>query len=161
MVPPGSDRVSPAPPYSGYQLVSLIYVYRIFTFYDWTFQIIPLHCTNRILVLQPPNTKYPGLGYSLFARHYSGNLFDFFSSTYLDVSVQWVGFLADDMSSTCRVVSFGNLRFERLFAPNRSLSQLSTSFIASESLGIHRAPLVTFNIKSLIQCLQSNMLQWL
>ena len=32
----------------------------------------------------------------------------FFSSGYLDVSVLRVGFLSDDMSSTCRVVPFGN-----------------------------------------------------
>ena len=30
-----------------------------------------------------------------------------------------------------------------LFAPNRDFSQLITSFIASESLGIHRTPLLT------------------
>ena len=33
---------------------------------------------------------------------------------------------------------------KRLFAPTRSLSQLITSFFASESQGIHRTPLVTF-----------------
>ena len=35
---------------------------------------------------------------------------------------------------------------QRLFAPPRSFSQLVTSFIASESLGIHRTPLVTLLI---------------
>jgi hypothetical protein len=34
----------------------------------------------------------------------------------------------------------------RLFAPPPSLSQLVTSFFASESLGIHRTPLFTFFI---------------
>ena len=33
-----------------------------------------------------------------------------------------------------------------LFAPTRSLSQLITSFVASESQGIHRLPLLTFFI---------------
>ena len=33
---------------------------------------------------------------------------------------------------------------QRLFAPTRSLSQLITSFIASESQGIRHAPLLTF-----------------
>ena len=155
MVPPDSDRISPVPPYSGYQTFELIYIYRTITFYGWTFQIILFHFLKIILVLQPLNTKYLGLGYSRFARHYSGNLFDFFSSAYLDVSVQRVGLLSDNMSSTCWVVPFGNLRVKRLFAPIRSLSQLSTSFIASESLGIHRAPLVTFNIFTKLT------LQWL
>lgn len=33
---------------------------------------------------------------------------------------------------------------QRLFAPPRNFSQLITSFFASESLGIHRTPLLTF-----------------
>ena len=33
---------------------------------------------------------------------------------------------------------------QRLFAPSHSLSQLVTSFFASESLGIHHTPLFTF-----------------
>ena len=37
---------------------------------------------------------------------------------------------------------------QRLFAPPRSLSQLITSFIASESQGIRHAPLFTFLIHS-------------
>jgi hypothetical protein len=46
-----------------------------------------------IQVLQPrPCRNMIGLGYSRFARRYSGNLcFDLFSSAYLDVSVQRVG----------------------------------------------------------------------
>ena len=35
---------------------------------------------------------------------------------------------------------------QRLFAPPRSLSQLITSFIASESQGIRHAPLLTFSL---------------
>ena len=35
---------------------------------------------------------------------------------------------------------------QRIFAPKRGLSQLITSFIASESQGIHRMPLLTFFI---------------
>ena len=35
---------------------------------------------------------------------------------------------------------------QRIFAPKRGLSQLITSFIASESQGIHRMPLLTFAI---------------
>ncbi len=68
----------------------------------------------------------------------------FFSSGYLDVSVLRVCFLSDTWSSTRWVAPFGNLRIKRLFAPSRSLSQLVTSFIASESQGIHRSLLLTF-----------------
>ena len=72
----------------------------------------------------------------------------FFSWGYLDVSVppvrpaclciqhavlkhylQWVS-------------PFGNLRIKACLAAHRSLSQLTTSFIASLCLGIHRTPLV-------------------
>ena len=35
---------------------------------------------------------------------------------------------------------------QRLFAPTQSLSQLITSFIASESLGIHHTPLFFYSI---------------
>ena len=60
---------------------------------------------------------------------------------------QFSGFAPDKsgiQSSTGWVAPFGNLRIKRLFAPSRSLSQLVTSFIASESQGIHRSLLFTF-----------------
>ena len=104
-----------------------------------------------IVVLQPHNclNNY-GLGYSPFARHYLGNhCIVFFSSGYLDVSVLRVCFLSDDWSSTSRVAPFGNLRV-KIFAPNRSLSQLITSFIAFESQGIRHTPLLTFLINKSI-----------
>ena len=42
------------------------------------------------------------------------------------------------------VAPFGNQRIYRIFAPPRRLSQLVTSFFASESQGIHHALLFTF-----------------
>ena len=82
--------------------------------------------------------RSPLLGESLFA---------FYSSRYLDVSVPWLG---------CRWLCIhhglaGNpcagfpIRIspdQNLLAVPRSFSQLSTSFIASDRLGIHRAPFV-------------------
>jgi hypothetical protein len=47
-------------------------------------------------------------------------------------------------SSSWWVAPFGNQRIYRIFAPPRCLSQLVTSFIASESQGIHHALLFTF-----------------
>ena len=72
-----------------------------------------------------------------------GIIIIFFSSSYLDVSVQRVDFhiAMDNTPSVCWVVPFGNLRIYRLCAAPRSLSQLTTSFFASESLGIPHAPL--------------------
>ena len=68
-------------------------------------------------LLQVRNPKQPksfGLGSSRFARRYSGNLVDFFSSDYLDVSVHRVFSLCIEYRVTrrysCRVAPFGNLR---------------------------------------------------
>ena len=52
----------------------------------------------------------------------------------------------DDTSSMYQVVPFGNLRIKRLYAPTRSLSQLTTSFIAAQCQGIRHAPLFALNI---------------
>ena len=43
-----------------------------------------------------------------------------------------------------RVAPFGNLRIYGRLAPPRNFSQLTTSFFASQSLGIHHVPLTTF-----------------
>ena len=72
---------------------------------------------------------------------------DFFSCSYLDVSVRRVRFayLCIQYAMTCkgRVSPFGNLRIKaRLLAP-RSLSQATTSFIACNRQGIHHVHLFT------------------
>ncbi len=107
----------------------------------------PSHVHKISSVLQPrARLNVPGLGYSHFDRHYSGNHYCFlflrlircFSSPGLLPS-------RDGGPSDHRVAPFGNPRIYRIFAPPRGLSQLVTSFIASESLGIHHAPLFTFS----------------
>ena len=50
----------------------------------------------------------------------------------------------DNWSSTSWVAPFGDPRITGYYAPPRGLSQPIASFIASESQGIHRTPLVTF-----------------
>ena len=63
-------------------------------------------------VRNPQEPKSSGLGSSRFARRYSGNLFDFFSSDYLDVSVHRVfsPYLEDKVTGrySRRVAPFGN-----------------------------------------------------
>ena len=73
-----------------------------------------------------------------------GIIIIFFSSRYLDVSVPWVGspIAWSDAPSAHQVVPFGNLRIYRSCAAPRSLSQLTTSFIVSQSQGIHHVPLI-------------------
>ena len=71
---------------------------------------------------------------------------DFFSWRYLDVSIPRVRLVHLWIQCTmtghnpCRVSPFGNLRIKACLTAPRSLSQLTTSFIASQRLGIHRLP---------------------
>jgi hypothetical protein len=101
--------------------------------------------TFHITVLQPrPCRNKTGLGYSHFARRYSGNHFCFlflwllrcFSSPGLPPFGYHV----------FNVMGFPIRKSadQWLFAPTRSLSQLKTSFIAIESQGIRHVPLSAF-----------------
>jgi hypothetical protein len=107
---------------------------------------VPLKVTFYIAVLQPPYSRnYKDLGCSPFARHYSGNHYCFlFLRVHRCFSSPGSLPFRDFRPSAGRVSPFGNLRIERIFAPPRSLSQLITSFIASESQGIHHTLLITF-----------------
>ena len=64
----------------------------------------------------------------------------FFSSGYLDVSVPrvrpWLGQVPGSRPAGCPIRKSAH---QRVFAPTRGLSQLVTSFVASESLGILHA----------------------
>ena len=90
----------------------------------------------------PRPTSRTSLGYSLFARHYSGNhvCFLFLQVLRCFSSLGWLS-LRSNTPSVCWVVPFGNLRILCLCAAPRSLSQLTTSFIVSQSQGIHHTPL--------------------
>ena len=97
-----------------------------------------------IVVLQPQSCLNKiGLGCSHFARHYSGNHFCFLFLQLLrcfsSLGLPPLGRLKNQPGSPIRK-SPGY----RLFAPNRSLSQLITSFIASKSQGIHCTLLMIF-----------------
>ena len=72
-----------------------------------------------------------------------GITFVFSSSGYLDVSVHRVCAIKLTVfnSKGCPIRKFTD---RKLFAPPRNLSQLVTSFIASESQGIHHTPFDTF-----------------
>ena len=71
------------------------FVYEAFTLFGVSFQILLLpirNPTSRSRNLPPfwLAPKERDLGFSLFARRYWGNLGDFFSSGYLDVSIPLV-----------------------------------------------------------------------
>ena len=145
--------------------VSSDFVYAAITLYGRPFQTVRLSSDNPMLRSRNPehttdnnHNQYfdsviigcvLGLGCSLFARRYWGNLcFDLCSCRSLDVSVPCVSFVRLCIQRTitrlsaCWVAPFGNLRIKALLAAPRSLSQLDASFIASERQGIHHMPLV-------------------
>ena len=98
-----------------------------------TFPDASTKVSGLLQVRNPKKPKSLGLGSSRFARRYSGNLFDFFSSDYLDVSVHRVFSLCIKYRVTGRysrrVAPFGNLRviaYLQLAAAYRSLSRPSS-----------------------------------
>ena len=101
-----------------------------------------------LAVLQPRAARCHarGLGSGAFARRYSRyHWFVFFSSGYLDVSVPRVrpGLrpVAGSLPPGCPIRKSAH---QRVFAPTRGLSQLVTSFVASESQGILHVPFSPF-----------------
>ena len=90
-----------------------------------------------------PEYMYSGLGCSLFARRYLGNRFFFLFLQLLRCfsSLGWLYYPMYSDSSTwgCPIRTFSDLRL--LPAP-RDVSSVTTSFIASVCLGIHRKPFV-------------------
>ena len=104
------------------------------------------------VVLQPhPCRNMDGLGCSPFARHYWGNhcLFSFPAGTKMFQFPALASYHARCHSFRMTGCPIRKSSDQRLFAPTRSLSQLITSFIASESQGIRHAPFFTFLIHSL------------
>ena len=103
------------------------------------------------VVLQPhPCRNMDGLGCSPFARHYWGNhcLFSFPAGTKMFQFPALASYYARCHSFRMTGCPIRKSSDQRLFAPTRSLSQLITSFIASESQGIRHAPFFTFLIHS-------------
>ena len=98
-------------------------------------------------VLQPPATPCdaPGLGSDAFARRYSRHHWIiFFSSGYLDVSVPRVRLRPTADATYVAGCPIRKSAHQKVFASPRGLSQLVTSFFASESQGILHAPFSPF-----------------
>ena len=106
-----------------------------------------LSCQN--VVLQPHTCRNTGgLGSSPFARHYWGNhcLFSFPAGTKMFQFPALASRIAGWYLFKVPGCPIRKSADQRSFAPTRSLSQLITSFIASESQGIRHAPLLTFSL---------------
>ena len=136
MVPPYSGRITRVPPYSSDPLDSPFCVQG----YHFLWLNFPDHSTRT-----NQDDGHWAIPRSLATT--SGISVDFFSSRYLDVSVPWVCFavlcIQTEMLLTERVSPFGNLRIKVCLPTPRSLSQATTSFIASYCQGIHRMRLFT------------------
>ena len=114
-----------------------------------------------IVVLQPHTCRnMGGLGCSPFARHYWGNhcLFSFPAGTKMFQFPALASCYARCHSFRMPGCPIRKSSDQRLFAPTRSLSQLITSFIASESQGIRHAPLLTFFISFADTCVFRGMI---
>ena len=125
----------------------IYFVYRTITVYGSTFQRVLLKLSCDIVVLQPQHAvtqhwfglipvRSPLLGESLLFSFPTGTkMFQF--PALASIKDGWHSFRMPG----CPIRKSSD---QRLFAPTRSLSQLITSFIASESQGIRHAPLFTF-----------------
>ena len=101
------------------------------------------------VVLQPHMCRNTGgLGYSPFARHYWGNhcLFSFPAGTKMFQFPALAFCIAEWLVFNQPGCPIRKSPDQRSFAPTRSLSQLITSFIASESQGIRHAPFLTYSL---------------
>ena len=144
MVPAVSNGISPVPPYSGYPPQSQSFQYGTLTPFGLLSHAVLVRLFSIMQVLQPRTCRNRyGLGSSAFARHYLRNHCYFlllwvlrcFSSPRSPLfrdSHCWLG--CPIRISTDQFV----------LADPRGFSQLITSFLASESLGIPRAPLFTY-----------------
>ncbi len=141
-----STRASPTPTYSGYPPINRTYQYGTLTLYGSPSQMILVLSVDLMWVLQPPTCRNSlGLGYFPFARHYLGNHFCFLFLQVLRCfsslgSLPFNGYYAFSIVG-CPIRIPAD---HRLCASPRSFSQLTTSFIASESLGILHTPFFTF-----------------
>lgn len=150
MVPPDSNRISPVPSYSGSHYLPARFAYRPFTVYGAAFQAAS---TRNWFGSRGPTTPQPVKRIRVWAGSRSlattwDITFVFFSSSYLDVSVRRVR-LPDLRPGIPRSLGVGfPIRIpadQRFFAAPRRFSQLSTSFIATVCLGIHRVPFSAFS----------------
>ena len=98
------------------------------------------------VVLQPhPCRNMDGLGCSPFARHYWGNhcLFSLPAGTKMFQFPAFASYFVGYRSFRPVGCPIRKSADQWSFAPTRSLSQLITSFIASESQGIRHVPFLT------------------
>ncbi len=144
MVPADSGRVSPAPPYSGYSPADTPCVYGTVTPCGLVFQTSSTSVCRPCASPSTPSGMPDGLGCSAFARHYSRNhccfLFLRVLRCFSSPGRSPLGFPAFSREG-CPIRTPAD---QGSFAPPRSFSQLTASFVIAGSLGIPRAPFSCF-----------------
>ena len=137
MVPANSGRISPVPPYSGYQPNRSLSLYGAFTLCGAVFQTASSSIVDLVVGPTTPNCIQLGLGSSAFARHYSRNHYYFLLLQVLRCfSSLGCLSLRSYRSSICKVFPFGHPRINaRLQLPVafRSLPRPSSSLRAKAS----------------------------
>lgn len=145
MVLANSNRASPTRPYSGYHQISILYAYGTLTLYRPVSHPVPLHIPLIMWSYNPQiavTNQVWALARSLATTCAITKLFSLPSGTQM--------FQFPEFAPIARQCIFNALGCpirkstdQFLFANPRSLSQLITSFLASESLGIPHTPLFT------------------
>ena len=160
MVLADSHRISHVPRYSGYRPRHIQPAYGAITLYGPPFQVVLQTLIDSIVVLQPQpcrNKLVWAVPRSLAATRGITNCFLFlrllrcFSSP---------GLPFRDMSSTCRVTPFGNLRLKDYLHLSIAYRSLSRPSSPSESLGIRQLPLVAYENLLSSTNMSKNFLLW-
>ena len=148
MVPTCSVRIPRVPTYSGYCSLFLNFAYGIVTLCDLPFKVVRLSSLNAKCSPYPKRISTVGLGFSDFARHYFRNRCYFLflrvlrcfsspGSPRIPIYSVYDNLPLGKLSSLIRI-SADN----KMFAPPRSFSQLTTSFFGAICQGILREPFV-------------------
>ena len=151
MVAADSDRIPRVPPYSGTAPDNHNLPVRAFhplrtDFPDGSSSL----CSSLWTALLPRRVrKHPGLGSSHFDRHYFGNrcFFLFLQVLRCFSSLRSPRDLSRYADFICMGSPIRTCADQFLFADPRAFSQLTTSFLASGSLGILRSLLFTFCVQ--------------
>ena len=147
MVPPRSHRVSRVRRYSGYSLLTSSFVYVTITLYGMPSHAFRLDFTIHVTVRTPKVLLLLVWPLPRSLATTSGISVDFFSSPYLDVSVQVVTFI--QLCIYCMMTGLIQPGFpirkstdRCLLSTPRGLSQIAASFVGSWCQGILLAPFV-------------------
>ena len=151
MVLLSSVKISRVPTYSGYCSLLQNFVYGGVTRFALPFQVIQLSIQILYRSPYPFSITTKGLGFSDFARHYFRNHYCFLflrvlrcfsspGSPHMPIYSAYDNTLLLVLSSLIRISTD-----QRIFAPNRSFSQLVTSFFGAMYQGILRKPFVAWS----------------